>query len=498
MSASALIRAAPAAPARPWPRHVLSPEGWRGMADAMAGEPGLILLALWADTEHVHALFEDETPLLASAPVEAGLYAALSPHRPAAAWFERMVQDLWGHAAAGGLDLRPWLDHGRWPVLRPLSHRAVPHSSPPEMFEFLPAEGEDLHAMPLGPVHGGIAECGHFRITASGETVVRLEALLGYAHKGVLALMRGKPVRAATRLAARLSGDSTVAHGVAFARAAEAALGADVPPRAHALRGIMAELERIANHLGDLGAAYGEAGFAFGDARFGLHREAMLRAADAAFGHRLMMDLVVPGGTAADISSTGAHAILRTLDALAAELPGLVRTLEATAGLTDRLLGAGIVPPGLAAALAPGGFTGRASGQGRDARRSPGYPPYDALAFTVPVLAAGDVDARLRVRLAEIGASAGLLRALLADLPPGPHAAVLPSGSGEGLGVAEGFRGDIWHWLRVEHGSVAAAFAADPSWRQWPLVEAAASGSPVADVPLLLRSLNPSCSGVDL
>ena len=502
MSAAAMIRAAPWAQARPWPRHLLSPEGWRGMADALGAEPGLSLLALWADAACVHALFEDDAPLLASVPVEAGLYAALSPHRPAAAWFERAVQDLWGHAAAGGADLRPWLDHGRWPVLHPMSPRpvpyAMPHAGPPDPAEFLPAEGDDLHLIPVGPIHAGIIEPGHFRFTASGETVVRLEARLGYAHKGTLALMRGKPAGEAARLAARLSGDSTVAHGVAFARAVEAALDLDVPPRAHALRGVMAELERVANHLGDVAAILNDTAFALGYARFGQHREAMLRAAEAAFGHRLMMDRVVPGGVAADVAPGGADAILGALDAMLAELPELIRLIDGSASLAARLMGTGVVAPALAARLAPGGYVGRASGQGRDARVAPGYPPYVGLDVAAPVRTEGDVDARVRVRLAEVRASVGLLCALLGALPPGPHAAAVPGGGGEGVGVAEGFRGDVWHWVRLEGGAVAACFAADPSWRQWPLVEAAALGNIVADFPLINKSLNCSYSGVDL
>ena len=328
---------------------------------------------------------------------------------------------------------------------------------------------------------------------------MRAEARLGYAHRGVLALMRGKPLRGAAPLAARIAADSTVAHAVAFARAGEAALGADPPPRGHALRGVMAELERVANHLGDVAAILNDAAFALGYARFGQHREGMLRATDAAFGHRLMMDRVVPGGVTVDLAPGGADAILGALDAMLAELPELIRLIDGSASLADRLVGTGVVDPALAARLAPGGVVGRASGQGRDARVAPGYPPYAGLAFIVPVRAEGDVDARVRVRLAEVQSSVGLLCALLAALPPGPLAAALPEGgSGEGTSVAEGFRGDVWHWVRLEAGAVAACFAADPSWRQWPLVEAAAMGNIIADFPLINKSANCSYSGVDL
>jgi Ni,Fe-hydrogenase III large subunit len=409
-----------------------------------------------------------------------------------------MVRDLWGHAALGGTDERPWLDHGRWPLTYPNAIRPGPMGPPPEPPEFLPVVGEDLHQVPVGPIHAGIIEPGHFRFTAQGETVVRLEIRLGYAHKGTLSLMRGKSPRAAARFAARLSGDSTVAHSIAFARATEAALATEAPPRAQALRAVMAEAERIANHLGDVGAICNDASFAFALARFGLHREAMLRACANAFGHRLMMDAVVPGGVAGDIAPGGPEAILAALAAVEAELPELVRIYENHASLTDRVVGTGVVSLALATRFAGGGVVGRACGRTVDARLVPGYPPYRDLALTAPTLTAGDVDARVRIRLAEITESIRLLRLLLANLPEGAVSAVLPVGSGEGIGFAEGFRGDIWHWLRLDNGQIASVFMRDPSWAQWPLLEAAVEGNIIADFPLCNKSFNCSYSGVDL
>jgi Ni,Fe-hydrogenase III large subunit len=502
MTVADLIRSGLTEPCRPWPRHVLDTAAWGAMAAALGGDASLDLIALWADTVSVHALFLDaETGavLPVSTAVAEGGYPALSPHRPGAAWFERMVADLWGHAAQGGRDARPWLDHGRWGHTWPMALRpGPPASGPPEPPEFLPAEGDDLHQIGVGPIHAGIIEPGHFRFTAHGETIVRLETRLGYAHKGTLTLMRGKSPRAAARFAARLSGDSTVAHAIAFAHAAEAALETEAPPRAQALRAVMAELERVANHLGDAGGICNDASFAFALARFGLHREAVLRADGIAFGHRLMMDCEVPGGVAADVAPGGPEALLRALDAVQAELPDLARVYADYASLADRVVGTGIVTPALARQFAAGGYVGRASGRDFDARRNPGYPPYRALGLAVSVMTEGDVDARVRVRLAEITESIRLLRALLGALPAGDVAVPLPSGSGEGIGVAEGFRGDIWHWLRLDNGLIAAAFPRDPSWAQWPLVEAAANGIIVADFPLVNRSFNCSYSGVDL
>eukprot|EP01037_Dinobryon_pediforme_P005764 gene5764-5827_t len=453
------------------------------MTRALADNATLELRAMWADTTHVHAFLHDTDAadfLFTSVPVESGLYAALSPARPSAAWFERMIRDLWGHNAADALDTRPWLDHGHWSATPPMAARPLPNLAAPEPMEFLPSEGADLHQIAVGPVHAGIIEPGHFRFTCSGETIVRLEIRLGYLHKGTLGLLRGKSPRVGARFAARLSGDSTVAHSTAFAHAAEAACQTRAPARAASLRAIMGELERIANHFGDIGAIVNDASFPLLQARFVWHRETVLRVCEAAFGHRLMMDVVIPGGVAQDLSEPGAVAISRLLDSIEAEWPSLVTIYDATSSLVDRMQATGTLPAELAARFAPGGFVGRASAQVFDTRRNPGHPPYDRLDVASPFIETGDVDGRVRVRMAEILESIRVLRILLAELPEGPIALTLPIVSAEGIGWSEGFRGDIWHWLRLEGGLIAHAFLCDPSWRQWPLLQAAAFGNIMA------------------
>lgn len=505
MSVRNLLAGAPALLCHPVPRRALSGADWAGFAQALATDASLDLRAMWADPTHVHALLVDAAsgaPHLASVAVESGLYTALSPACPAAAWFERMIRDLWGHTAADGLDLRPWLDHGAWTATPPLAARPLPNVAAPEPKEFLPTEGDDLHRVLVGPVHAGIIEPGHFHFTCDGEIVVRLEIRLGYLHKGILGLLRGKSPRAAARFAARLSGDSTVAHSIAFARAAEAASQTEIPPRAVALRAVMAELERLANHLGDLGAIVNDAAFPLLQSRFVWQREALLRASDAAFGHRLMMDLVIPGGIASDIAADGPATILAVLDGLREEWPRLLATFLGSASLQDRLQTTGRVPPELAAHFAPGGVIGRASGRNQDCRHLPGYPPYDAMTLGTTSQDAGDVHARVQIRMAEIIGSTELLRQLLTTLPELPPNAALAERiqgvTAEGLGWAEGFRGDIWHWLRIEGGLITQAFLCDPSWRQWPLLEAAVHRNIIADFPLINKSFNCSYSGVDL
>jgi Ni,Fe-hydrogenase III large subunit len=415
-----------------------------------------------------------------------GAYPALSLKHPGAGWFERLAHDLNGHVASGAADTRPAIEQNRaadgkaaWP-------------------EFAGVAGEGVHELAVGPVHAGIIEPGHFHFSVQGETVLKLQTRLGYSHKGTLALMRGKSPRLAARFAARVSGDSTVAHSIAFARAAEAALEINVPLRAVYLRAIMAEIERIANHAGDLSGITGDAGFAFLEAGFARQREAFCAAGQAAFGHRLMMDMVIPGGVAGDMKTGGANALCDALDRLEQELPALLRVVEDYASLQDRLIGTGVIEPGLAAAYAPGGFVGRASGQNQDARVAPGYAPYDLLAFNVPLENDGDVAARTRIRLAELVESARLIRLLLHDLPEGQIALAPPSGSGIGLGVAESFRGPVWHWLNIQAGSIADVYIADASTLHWPLLEYAAATGIVADFPLINKSINASYSGVDL
>ncbi len=480
MSSGDIIRASPSVPCRPWPRYILPTEHWAALSP-----DGVALHALWADTEAVYALFASASGqvLLASTAVRDGEYPALSPRFAAASLMERTVHDLWGHRAQGGLDPRPWLDHGRWAVAHPLAARHDPARGDTE-YAFRSA-GE-LMQIPLGPVIGFPAEPAHRRVHAAGEVAASVEWRLGYAHKGSLLLMRGKSPRAAARFAARLSADATVAHSVAFARAAEAALEVEAPPRATMLRGVMAEVERIATHLGDLAAACDARPRLAG--RLAWHREQTLRAAHAAFGHRMMMDCIVPGGLAGDILPNGAAALRFAADALAGEMAALV---------PGRLgEGVGVVPGAALAAFVPPGIVGRASGSAADARQSPGYPPYPAAA--PPTLPGGDVAARLRLRLREIAVSLDLVRDWLGSLPPGGVSQPLPSGSGEGLAVAESPRGAAWHWLRLDAGLIASAFASDPSWRLLPVQEAASVGAPLDELALIDRSFACARSGMDL
>jgi len=487
MSALAdLLRAGrPIAAHRPWPRAMVGTDTWQSAATQLR-DGNLVLTGLWGESNSVHMALRDralnEIAVLSLDCPERRFPSAGRLHPPAIR-LERAILDLHGLEPLSAPDTRPWLVHAAEP------------------YHFLPAEGESLHQIPVGPVHAGTIEPGHFRITANGETVVRLEERLGYAHKGTEALMAGSDLARASKLAGRVSGDSTVAYAYAFARAVEAALDVAPPPRAVWLRALMAEVERLANHLGDIGAICNDASFALMHAHCGVLRERVLRAADAAFGHRLMRDCIVPGGVAADLSDTGVAQLSTLGDEIARRFPPLVALYDNQASLLDRTVGTGTLRPALARQFGAGGYVGRASGQDFDARRAIAYAPYDRLQFDVPVREDGDVNARVWVRIREVEQSLSLVRQLLAGLPRGPVRAELPAPAEprEGMALVEGFRGDILIWLRLgADGCIERCHPRDPSWFQWPLLEAAIEGNIVADFPLCNKSFNCSYSGHDL
>src|SRR6266851_6729263 len=485
---------------RPWPRLVVDEDGWRFAARQLSAG-SWTLLGLWGDIGEVHMAVLDEGArgiAVVTMPCPDGRFPSIGAVHPPAIRLERAVRDLYGLEPVGCPDTRPWLDLGFWDVQHPLGERrnAAAGRAP---YPFLPTAGEGLHQIPVGPVHAGIIEPGHFRFTANGETVVRLEQRLGYVHKGVEALMAGAPLDKAARLAGRVSGDSTVAYVLAFARAVEAAAGVEAPPRAAYLRALMAELERLANHFGDIGAVCNDASFSLMHAQCGVLREKTLRAADACFGHRLMMDCVVPGGVARDLGADCAAKVSTLSDEVRSLFPRLIELYDNTASLQDRTATTGVLRGELARQFGAGGYVGRASGRAFDTRKALAYPPYDALEFEVPVLDSGDVDARVWVRIREVEQSLALIEQILQRLPDGPVRGDLgPRTSGEGLALTEAFRGDVLAWVRIEDGLVARCHLRDPSWFQWPLLEAVIEGNIVADFPLCNKSFNCSYSGHDL
>jgi Ni,Fe-hydrogenase III large subunit/Ni,Fe-hydrogenase III component G len=423
---------------------------------------------------------------------------------PAAGRMQRALADLLGIVAEGASDARPWLRHGAWkPGEFPLRRNFDPgaaRENTPENYAFVRVEGDGVHEIPVGPVHAGIIEPGHFRFSVVGEKVLRLEERLGYTHKGADKRFEDFAVLDGHRLAGRISGDSTVAYAWAYAQAAESAFGFSAPPRARWLRGLMLERERIANHLGDLGALGNDGGLAFAFSQFMRLKEDWLRLNADIFGHRFMMDRIRPGGVDADIDAAQRSAILRQAEAIAAEVKALHDIFDEHSGLQDRFITAGRVTPELARELGLCGLAGRASGQPFDLRCDLPCAPYSDLAPKKIVHSAGDVATRVRVRFEEIEESLRLMTAIVEKLPAGPlHAAPHEvRANAFGIGWIEGWRGEVFVALETgEGGRIRRCHAHDPSWQSWPVLEHAVIGNIVPDFPLINKSFNLSYSGQD-
>jgi Ni,Fe-hydrogenase III large subunit len=372
---------------------------------------------------------------------------------------------------------------------------------PVDAYAFVRVEGDGVHEIPVGPVHAGIIEPGHFRFSVVGEKVLRLEERLGYVHKGIERRFMEFPILEGHRLAARISGDTAVAFSWAYCQALEGMSGANPPPRAASLRALALELERAANHLGDLGALGNDAGFAFGLAQFSRLKETLVRAVAAALGQRYLLDFVVPGGTRRDPAPSDAAALARCVAAIAGETATLRTIYEEHAGVRDRFLGAGTVAPELAARLGLIGLAGRASGQAIDLRVDVPCEPYGGLEVRKWVREEGDVLARVTLRFDELAESLRLAGRLLRSLPAGEHLAmpVAPEEGTSGVGIIEGWRGPVVVALTAgPQGTIRRCHPQDPSWHNWPVLEHAVIGNIVPDFPLINKSFNLSYSGHDL
>ncbi|CAN7713942.1 MULTISPECIES: NADH-quinone oxidoreductase subunit C [unclassified Variovorax] len=426
---------------------------------------------------------------------------------PCAARMQRAVADLSGIRAEGSRDDRPWLDHGVWPPgSLPLQHKPQPEASAtagalPADYPFVRVDGDGVHEIAVGPVHAGIIEPGHFRFSVVGEKVLRLEQHLGYTHKGIERRFTELMPLEGHRLAGRISGDTTVAYAWAYSMALESAWGSEVPDRANWLRALMLERERVANHLGDLGALGNDAALAFGLAQFSRLREDWLRLSKEIFGHRLMMDAIVPGGVAIDLTPMKRDRLCMQCDVIEREVRALRRVYDEHAGLQDRFVGTGRVTPQLAAQLGLTGLAGRASGQTADLRCSFPWPPYDRLKVAMATSSDGDVAARVTARFEEAFESLRLIRAICSGLPDGAaHTELRPLATASlGAGWVEGWRGEVFVALEIgSDGRIVRCHCHDPSWQNWPVLEHAIIGNIVPDFPLINKSFNLSYSGHDL
>jgi Ni,Fe-hydrogenase III large subunit/Ni,Fe-hydrogenase III component G len=427
---------------------------------------------------------------------------SLAPFHYPASRFERELADLFGIIAIGHPDPRPLVRHGFWPEdYHPLRKDARPgeFSDDGQAFPFTAVGGEGVFEIPVGPVHAGVIEPGHFRFSVMGETIIDMKSRLYFTHKGTEKLFEGRFPIDGMPLAERVSGDTSVGHGLAFCEAVEAAAAVEAPRRARCLRVVLLELERLYNHVSDFGAVVNDTGFAIAHAHCLRIRERLLRLNKRLTGSRLLRGVLVPGGVRLDLPLDAG--VSAELEAVLADFNEIVDISLENTLVIDRLDDTGRLTPAIAADHGALGFVGRASGVDLDARRDHPFAAYRDLEFRVPASAEGDVRARLRVRVEEAGESARLIRQVCRSLPEGPLAAELPGVPGveSGLGVVEGWRGRIVHWVRfARDGRLDRVKIVDPSFFNWPALAHALVDNIVPDFPLCNKSFNQSYSGNDL
>jgi Ni,Fe-hydrogenase III large subunit/Ni,Fe-hydrogenase III component G len=432
-------------------------------------------------------------------------FPSLATRSFAASRFEREIHDLFGLVPSGHPDLRRLALHQFWPdAYHPLRRDTAPRDDVVDdgrPFPFRRVEGPGIFEITVGPVHAGVIEPGHFRFSVDGETIVNLETRLGFVHKGTEKLFETLPPARAPELAERISGDTSVGHALALCQALEALAGVRPPDRAIWLRVILLELERLYNHVGDVGMIVNDTGYAFGHAHCFRLRERLLRLNAQLTGHRLLRGAVVPGGVSGAIVSADVERAAREVDRVVGEFLDVARLSLDNTLVLERLQGTGRLTNRTAREMQVVGLVARASGIDADARRDAPFAAYGARPLQVAVYEAGDVWARTMVRIDEARQSASLIADAAHRLPDGPAITALgPLRAGaHATGLVEGWRGPIWHWvLAGEADSLARVKVVDPSFRNWPALEYAVLNNIVPDFPLCNKSFNLSYSGSDL
>ncbi len=473
------------------------------------------LVAEWASDETslgsgygIYACYSKGTEFLVvkcDIPEDDPTFPTITKKYVAAYRFERQMHSLMGVIPTGSPDLRPWIKFEDWPEdAWPLRKSFDPRTRMPRVpgdYRWIRAEGEGVYEIPVGPVHAGIIEPGHFRFQAMGEAILNLEARLGYVHKGIEKRFETLSWEDGARLAGRVSGDTTVAHSSCYCQAVEAMAGCTPPERALWLRAIMLERERIANHIGDIGAICNDVAFAFLFFQCSTLKEHFVKTNYRLFNHRFMMDRIVLGGVTVDLFDEGIDYMLRELDTFSKKFEQLVHIYDNNPSLEDRVRDTGTLSQEMAKDLGMVGIVARASGLDLDIRLQKPSSPYDIIVPRVSVQQAGDVNARVWVRIDEIRESIRLLRELLFNLPSGEiHTRFVPPESeASGLAFVEGWRGELVYWVQAgKAGEVNRCMVRDPSSINWLGLEQSIHGEIVPDFPVCNKSFNQSYSGNDV
>jgi Ni,Fe-hydrogenase III large subunit/Ni,Fe-hydrogenase III component G len=446
----------------------------------------------------------DPRYLLVRAPIPAAnpVFPSLAAEIPAVNWQEREIQDWFGLTAVGHPNPRRVALHDNWPDVHPLRKDfAIETVLPPfkgEQHVYRPTLGEGVFQIPVGPVHAGIIEPGHFNFAVAGEPILYLQLRMFYVHKAIEKRFEHLPVSRGVFLAESISGDSSFSHGVAFCQAIETASGITIPGLAQRMRTVLLELERVYNHVADIGAIATDVGFVVANAHASRLREMIFSLNEDLTGSRLLRAMVCPGGVRRDWSREQMENLLQTLQIFEREFKELMAIIESSDSTRDRLERTGVLSPDKARDLGIVGVAGRASGVDRDVRRDHPYAAYDGMPVKAPVYQEGDVLRRVMVRADEITESLRLIRAI--ELGTGECRIPLPPLPADrcALSAVEGWRGEILHWIRTgSQNRLERCKIKDPSLNNWPGLVEAVQGNIVPDFPVINKSFNLSYSGTD-
>lgn len=437
-------------------------------------------------------------------PPDAPGFPAIAADAPALNWMEREIQDWFGLEAEGHPNPRRVALHDHWPAVNPLRKNfpldtvLPPFSGEPHIFR--PTFGEGVYQIPVGPVHAGIIEPGHFNFAVAGEPVLYLQIRLFYTHKGTEKRFEHLPASHAVFLAESVSGDSSFSHGLAFCQALEKIARIDLPDNARWGRTLFLELERLYNHVADIGAIATDVGFGIANAHASRLRECLLRLNEELSGSRLIRGVVCPGGLRNPIPMDALAEARRKLDLLQRNFEEMVGLIESSDSTIDRLERTGVLRPEQARDLGIVGMAARASGQDLDVRRDHPFAAYGQIEIHVPVFEQGDVLRRLRVRVEEARQSFQLIRTATGRISEGPWSVALPPlpAGRTALSAVEGWRGEILYWVRTGPGqTLSRVKVKDPSLNNWPALVEAVHGNIVPDFPVINKSFNLSYSGTD-